>query len=312
VCGNGIDDDGNGVLDCGDPACAMLPECNGGGALMCPTFAAPGVLGTVIEFSLTADLVSGNSSDCGGLGPEVSLLWQAPTSGRFRFSTEGTEIPVTLYITNGCNGDSFGCVSPPADGTPLQEVVEAPEGVEVIVYVDALDPNAEGSVRLTITQVAETEIGLCNDGVDNDEDGNGDCADPECVNDAACNTEVCDNRRDDDGDGRIDCSDPGCAGNPACPIRAEVCDNTIDDDVNGLTDCSDTPCFLSPLCVFSETCNDGVDNDGDNRIDCADPNCARNNICNNTENCQNGIDDNRNGFLDCEEPSCRFNIACRG
>ncbi len=62
--------------------------------------------------------------------------------------------------------------------------------------------------------------------------------------------EVCDNGSDDDCDGDIDCADADCSGDPACACSptAEVCDNGADDDCDGATDCADSDCSADPAC----------------------------------------------------------------
>jgi hypothetical protein len=56
---------------------------------------------------------------------------------------------------------------------------------------------------------------VCTDGVDNDGDGDVDCADSDCAEDPSCRTEICGNCLDDDGDGLVDYEDQDC------------CDNTL-------------------------------------------------------------------------------------
>lgn len=64
--------------------------------------------------------------------------------------------------------------------------------------------------------------------------------------------EVCNNGLDDNNDGLIDCADPQCVAAPSCQAPgAEICDNGIDDDNNGLIDCADSICAKFPACVFS-------------------------------------------------------------
>jgi YVTN family beta-propeller protein len=58
---------------------------------------------------------------------------------------------------------------------------------------------------------------ICDDGVDNDGDGDVDCADSDCAGDPACpEPEICDDGVDNDGDGDVDCDDSDCDGDPAC------------------------------------------------------------------------------------------------
>ncbi len=129
--------------------------------------------------------------------------------------------------------------------------------------------------------------------------------------DAFTATEICDNGSDDDGDGDTDCFDGECAGHAHCqPVDPEVCTNAIDDDGDGATDCDDGDCagettcgtiseaVLECLngCVFlpeselpachldcqstlgvqgsRETdCSDGLDNDDDGQTDGDDFDC---------------------------------------
>ena len=67
---------------------------------------------------------------------------------------------------------------------------------------------------------------------------------------------LCDNQVDDDGDGDIDCADSDCIDNGACvdlpvygvPLLEEVCANQVDDDGDELIDCDDPDCSEDPEC----------------------------------------------------------------
>ena len=127
--------------------------------------------------------------------------------------------------------------------------------------------------------------------------------------------EICDNGIDDDGDGDIDCADGDCgspiitsvtSSNPACPsldngsITINASGNNLTYSIDGgvtyqgsntFTDLlegtysirvqnSGTNCFVNhsstliltnPSC--SEICDNGIDDDGDGLIDCLDPDC---------------------------------------
>lgn len=59
--------------------------------------------------------------------------------------------------------------------------------------------------------------------------------------------EVCDNEIDDNNNGKIDCEDESCKTNPAC--METVCDDGKDDEGDGLVDCDDPDCKNNWLCM---------------------------------------------------------------
>ena len=59
--------------------------------------------------------------------------------------------------------------------------------------------------------------------------------------------EVCDNKIDDNDNGKIDCDDESCKTNPAC--METICNDGIDDDGDGLVDCDDPDCEKSWQCM---------------------------------------------------------------
>jgi hypothetical protein len=91
----------------------------------------------------------------------------------------------------------------------------------------------------------------CDNGIDDDSDGDIDCDDTDCFDDPDCvDVETdCGNNEDDDGDGFRDCDDCDCLEEPACTGR-ECCNNGEDDDNNGSTDCDDDECKLEPPCFI--------------------------------------------------------------
>jgi hypothetical protein len=139
----------------------------------------------------------------------------------------------------------------------------------------------------------------CNDGVDNDSDGDTDCKDSECFQQSCganctCGADGkghetdCNNHADDDGDGALDCADsdcPTCGTGCTCKagVNAETaCNDGADNDKDGLVDCKDPDCAAASCgtgCVCASNakketnCADGVDNDGDTKKDCADSDC---------------------------------------
>ncbi len=59
--------------------------------------------------------------------------------------------------------------------------------------------------------------------------------------------EICDNKLDDNDNGKIDCDDESCKTNPAC--METVCNDGKDDDSDGLIDCDDPDCEKSWQCM---------------------------------------------------------------
>jgi hypothetical protein len=122
----------------------------------------------------------------------------------------------------------------------------------------------------------------CDDGVDNDGDGDIDCADADCASDPACQAgEDCGNGVLDTGEhcdganlnGKT-CQTQGFAGGTlACTAACrfdttgcnpvEDCDNGVDDDRDGAIDCADADCASDPACQAGEDCGNGVINAGE-------------------------------------------------
>ena len=197
--------------------------------------------------------------------------------------------------------------------TGIQLVQVSSEGCD-----NGLDDDGDGDVDCDdLDCPACPEI--CDNGVDDDRDNVIDCEDLDCP---AC-PEICDNGIDDDRDNDIDCEDLDC---PACP---EICNNRVDDDRDGDIDCRDLDCPACPEwcdngidddrdgivdCLDSdcpacpEICANGIDDDGDNDVDCDDSDCASTTAC--RELCENGIDDDGDNDVDCDDSDCLMETAC--
>ncbi len=137
-----------------------------------------------------------------------------------------------------------------------------------------------------VPSTVEVPSEICNDGLDNDLDGQVDCADSDCTADLACTgptSEICTDLIDNDFDGLVDCADSDCAADANCQAPpTEICTDGIDNDGDGWADCSDSDCAGVGICGPEgkfDTCSDGYDNDGDGDIDCADSGCAKNRSC---------------------------------
>lgn len=172
----------------------------------------------------------------------------------------------------------------------------------------------------------EVEIEACDNAADDDGDGDVDCDDADCVDDAACDTTPteetdCEDGLDDDADGTVDCDDTDCADAAVCdesPTTETECADGLDDDGDGTLDCLDTDCADDPACTgpsVESNCVDGLDNDKDTTIDCADTDCAADAACaapSTETNCTDGVDDDADDAVDCDDADCAADAACVG
>jgi len=120
--------------------------------------------------------------------------------------------------------------------------------------------------------------------------------------------EVCGNGVDDNDDGKTDCADPTCFSSPVCERIIEDCRNTIDDNRDGKVDCDDLDCLADPFCIKVETCGNGVDDNRNGKVDCADLECAGMMGCGDggpeLGNCDDTLDNDNSGFADCKDRTC--------
>jgi formylglycine-generating enzyme len=123
--------------------------------------------------------------------------------------------------------------------------------------------------------------GECDDGADNDYDGDYDCNDTDCEWALDCYENFtdgdCSDGADNDRDGLFDCDDPDCADDPSCAMEDD-CTDGADNDLDGLFDCDDPDCAEDAACIEYEgddagECADEIDNDNDGLTDCDDPDC---------------------------------------
>ncbi|MFH2008500.1 MAG: hypothetical protein ABI333_18075 [bacterium] len=190
ACDNGVDDDGDGTIDCDDPDCAMNQVCNPNTELAC---------------SNGVDDDEDGAMDC-----MDSDCWETAACQE--------------VCDDGVDNDL--------------------DGLKDCDDVDCRTDEACGSV---------TYPEICDNQLDDDGDGFVDCEDDDCASASWCRSaELCNNGVDDDEDGLVDCEDDDCATNPWC--FEYQCNNGLDEDGDGLVDCQDPDCGGAPGCVTNTTC----------------------------------------------------------
>jgi len=279
-CGNGVDDDGDGQVDCADSDC--------GGVASCPDTCeiAQTIRCSDQVHSTTANGIGSFSnysclSDGVETGPEVAYRVDAPVGTRITADLipgSGGDLDFFLLPAYGNSCNPNACLDGSFEYNSAEQIVFTVPAGGVFLVVETWDSPTTYDLRIDCGTIE-----VCTNGVDDDSDGRVDCADPDCASDPACQVpdEICGNGLDDDQDGFADCADSDCASQPACQVPAEDCTNGIDDDGDLHADCTDADCENHPACetVPQENCNNGLDDDGDGATDCKDADCFWGDIC---------------------------------
>ena len=195
-CTNGVDDDGNGLVDCDDTACAADPACtSGGGGATC----APGM--TLTDGS-TDSWNNGGAGSTNAVstyncvawdesGPEYAYQFTATTNG-----TATVDVSVTgwfnlsdldVFVLNGAGGscDPMSCETY-GDSTASWTVTPGSVWYIVVDGFQGDTSNYDISLSVASSGGGSTTETSCTDGLDDDGDGDIDCADSDCASDPAC------------------------------------------------------------------------------------------------------------------------------
>lgn len=269
--------------------------------------------------------------ECGDPGaPDAVFSWTAPTAGSWAADTLGSDYDTVVDVLSGCTGTSLGCDDDAHDDGTSSATFTATAGQTVIIVVDGfsgdtgnyvlgihestpeicddhIDNDGDGEIDCADYHDCDGQPGCvetnCTDGIDNDADGETDCLDYDCDGMTGCVELICDDGVDNDGDGETDCHDYDCSDAANC--TETNCTDGVDNDLDGEVDCEDYDCAADPTCDEASHCLDNIDNDADGATDCADDDCAADATCAVHEmNCENGTDDDHDGAIDCSDPDC--------
>ena len=299
ICDNDVDDNANGLVDCGDSQCdgfvGAVTSCGTGacaatGNLICQNLVqmdtcTPGAPSSEGPFG-DPTCSDGIDNDCDGLTDAVDPDCAAPpeicddgidNNGNGLVDCGDPQCDLFVYGTTSCGVGACAATG--------QSVCQTPDTVDTC---QAGTPSDEGPLGdLT-----------CTDSIDNDCDGLTDASDPDC----AAPPEICDDGFDNNGNELVDCEDPQCEGfvdgacstalPGICAAGTFICQNGGQACIQNLPAGTEGP-FDSP------TCYDDLDNDCDALTDTADPDCDPV-----PEICDDGVDNNSNGLVDCADPEC--------
>ena len=197
VCGNGIDDDGNGLIDCADPACFGLPMCATPACIPdidLGTLSWGSTVSTVVDTTGGRDFYQTTCSKGNGGERVLRVTLTEPMALGIDCTDAGShviELAQQLAALDACNANDPQCADPAV--LPFgcnYEIPDLQPGTYNII-VQAFQAGTEGKVSLTLSGVQEIVREICNNGIDDDGDGFTDCADRKCVTSPECATFAC-------------------------------------------------------------------------------------------------------------------------
>ena len=290
LCADGLDNDGDDLIDCLDADCDGASGCELGSELTC---------GDNLDNDADA-LTDCADPDCDGVA--------------------GCELGEEFTCGDGADNDAdtlTDCADPDCDGIAGcqfgQELLCADgKDNDADTLTDCADPDCADDVSCEDVETT------CDDKKDNDGDTLTDCADPDCDGLAGCEYGkelTCDDGDDNDADGAVDCADLNCHGIAGCWFGAELtCTDGKDNDADGATDCQDPDCDGQADCEFGQelSCADNEDNDSDGASDCLDSDCDGIGDCEYWAEltCDDGEDNDQDGPHDCLDTDCDGVTAC--
>ncbi|MBN1962319.1 MAG: hypothetical protein JW841_15395 [Deltaproteobacteria bacterium] len=248
------------------------------------------------KLTVTATILSGGVS-------EVIYGVKANGSNKVTINVDGaTSAPISLRTQQG----TF------ADGTTSATINGRSGFVDLTVCNAHTSSTCAGNVIVTASDANEVTgritlsfIGyetICNNSIDDNNDTNIDCADPDCATQACILNKTAGT-----------CQNLVCVTEECTPTKStDICNNNIDDDCDGNTDCEDSDCDAqsclinsaagtcqNSVCVAiactptqtTEICDNNIDDDCDTNIDCADSDCADQTCKTNSSNfiCKNNV-----------------------
>ena len=219
ACNDGLDNDGDGLVDLADPGCLNAAD--------------------------TSELNASVACD-DGLDNDADSLIDLADPGCVN-AADPSEQNATVACDDGLDNDGDALVDLSDPG--CANAADASEQNSALACDDGLDNDGDALVDLAdpgCANAADTSeqnaTSACDDGLDNDGDSLVDLADPGCANVTDPSeqnaTLACDDGLDNDGDALVDLADPGCANSADNSEHntAVACDDGLDNDGDNLID----------------------------------------------------------------------------
>jgi hypothetical protein len=197
ICGNGIDDDTNGLTDCDDPGCFGVAGCP---APACMPDQDLGSFSWGTRKNVMVDTRGGGTlypTSCSrGTGKErvLRVNLTQPMSLAHDCTDSGSHVLALarqVQPLDSCDESEIVCVDPTVLPFGCGYAIPDLQPGAYNVIVQAFQAGSEGIVNLTLTGIQEMIREICDNGIDDDGDGATDCADRKCVTEAICARFMC-------------------------------------------------------------------------------------------------------------------------
>jgi hypothetical protein len=197
ICNNGIDDDGNGLIDCADPACFGVGLC---ASPACVPSQDLGAFSWGTTKVVTVNTEGGNDlyeTSCSrGNGKEqvVKLSLTEPMALSIDCTDTGSNVLALsqeLEPLDACDEHEVECADPQILPFGCGFAFPGLQPGNYYLIVQAFQSGEEGTVRLSLSGLQETVGEICDNGIDDDGDGFIDCADRKCVTSPECAKLAC-------------------------------------------------------------------------------------------------------------------------
>jgi hypothetical protein len=209
-CHDGVDDDCNGLVDCADPACSIDPGCVkppvcspvlGCGAVPCVASLDMGMLAVGGSQHATLDVsgqgLFGGAAACaepGGKSVVAELRLTEPGALKVDCTQTGDHVLDLHQIVDpraACDALEVTCVRPTTFPLGCGYLIPNLQPGRYVIVAQAFRAGDEGSIDLTVSEVADAVGEICDNGIDDDGDGLPDCEDPNCIGAGVCVTTQC-------------------------------------------------------------------------------------------------------------------------
>jgi hypothetical protein len=270
-CSDGIDNDGNGFLDCSDFSCSR-------GAPEVIAYCASLAENTVDKCSDRIDNDSNGFVDCRDFSCTMASRGATPEAIAYCMTAVASENSTASCI-DGLDNDGNG-------------------------FIDCADRNCcmagmfvsgrcggylDDVVTTYCASILEDSVARCSDGLDNDNNGFADCADFSCS-------------RSMDSDILVYCANQTEA-------SFAVCTDGLDNDGNSFSDCEDFSCRDVLEEYVTTVPGTAPMRTGQQRSPCTES--VGSTAEWQRHNCQDGLDNDDDGFADCDDWDCNWNPVTR-